>query len=187
LTSSQANKAFEVAMPTYKDNFSWIAVAEYLYGDKWHDALSIPEHESPPLELGTGNGNLADIADENNITMYLLDNARLQQLCTSRNHDEANFYEAVERLRSFTGGRDEDDIEKMLGSSDDAKNEYNSWNRNIQICVKDIIASYNPHQLPMKSIGNKEMISWIQNPNAVRNVMFYTCESLKLIMKKKIL
>ena len=181
MTSSQANKAFEVAVPAYKDDCSWIAVAEYLYGNSWHEALSIPEDEGPPAsdELGT-----VDDTGETNIMMHLLDFTTMQQLCTSRNHDEAIFHMAVERLRSFTGSSDDDDNETIL-SSDGAKNEYNSWNRKMQMCAKDIISSYNPHQLPMKSIGNKEMISWFQNPNAVRNIMFYTSESLKLIMKKR--
>jgi hypothetical protein len=170
-------------MPAYKNDLSWIAVAEYLHGNSWHEALSILEDEGLPLdEPGTVDDTTG--GDETNIVMYLSDFTTMQQLRTSQNHDEAIFQLAVDRLRSFTGSGDEDDNEMILGSND-SKNEYNSWNRRMQICAKDIISSYNPHQLPMKSIGNKEMISWLQNPNAVRNIMFYTCESLKLIMKKR--
>jgi hypothetical protein len=155
-----------------------------LYGHSWHEALSIPEDEDRPIiddELGT----VGDTGDETNIKMYLSDFTTMQQLCTSRNHDEAIFHMTVERLRSFTGSID-DDNDMILGS-DDAKNEYSSWHQRMQLCAKDIILSYNPHQLPMKSISNKEMISWLQHPNVVRNIMFYIYESLKLIMKKKTL
>jgi hypothetical protein len=69
--SSQANKSFEVAMPAYKNNFSWIAVAEYLYEKLWHEALPIPEDEGLlPLDKP---GTVDDTAggDETNIVMYL--------------------------------------------------------------------------------------------------------------------
>jgi hypothetical protein len=94
-----------------------------LYGNSWHEALSIPEDEAPPLEqLGTDDNT----GDETNIMMYLSDFTTMQQLCTSRNHDEAIFHMAIDRLRSFTGSSGDDDDNEMILGSDDAKNEYNS-------------------------------------------------------------
>lgn len=63
---------FEIAMPAYKNDFSWIAVAEYLYGKLWHEALSIPDDEGllqldePGTVDDTKGGD-----DETNILMNL--------------------------------------------------------------------------------------------------------------------
>jgi len=43
LTSSQAHRAFLSAITLHHNDQSWIALAEYLYGEDWRDVLKIQE------------------------------------------------------------------------------------------------------------------------------------------------
>ena len=62
LTSSQAHKAFLEAFVLFKDNTSWIAVANYLYGKKWIEVLKINDEE----EVAESNELDVDETGQNN-------------------------------------------------------------------------------------------------------------------------
>ena len=60
-----------------------------------------------------------------------------------------------------------------------------SWSASDKQQVKKILASFNPHNLDMKRISNAMLKEWLQRPNAYREIMFYTSESLKTMMQRK--
>ena len=56
LTSSQAHGAFVKAFPDFKEDESWIAVAQYMYGDSWRTTLNVPlEDEGDNPDHGVGD------------------------------------------------------------------------------------------------------------------------------------
>ena len=187
LTSSQANKAFVASICKYKNNRSWKTVAEILYGPTWQEILvpniveeKDPAEQSDPVEIQS----LADF-----ISSYNLPN---------EDDREFIFYQsALDKLEEFVVSLvvedrvlddDENSSDGRVLSEEEAGEALargGSWLASDKQQGKLILNSFNPHNLEMKGITNAMLKEWLQRPNAYREVMFYTSESLKTMMQRK--
>lgn len=69
---------------------------------------------------------------------------------------------------------------------EDAKESFSHLSNSEKLAVRKILETYNPHDLEMKAnLTNTDILKWLQQPNVLREVMFYKGVSLKKIMQRK--
>ncbi len=183
-TSSQAHHAFKAAFPQYKNDPSWIAVAECLFGvNKWKDALGINELDSIDEE----EEGASEDEEEGDEQHDKLNPPTLQQyLSQLGDQEEDDQADGLEWLRIYVnsnpcnggGGEElaEENIQlmegKVVADEENATTLVNALSKEQRRCISQILLDHVHPDFRMNAISKKDLITWLTKNNARRNYFF---------------
>ena len=185
------------AFPEYKDNPSWIVVAKYLFGeDTWKDrlGLNVVVAEPPPDDDDESEHS----TEENNPLNPLTIAEFMKDFPCDMEHDLG--CEKLEKYVTDDGSDDDSSDGSLLGENEpemdhtdgmfflnenDAASEFNRWSTGAKKSALKFLKLHVHSDHLKKSVGYKDVVKWLQSPNAVRNYLFYTSKGLKALMSAR--
>ena len=184
--------AFESAFPLFKDEKSWVTVADYLYGvGKWKEKL-LPQATLAENDLDS-EVNGEELADEPPPIQY-----SLQNYIVSEEDGDNGMHPILRQLKNFVFPDEENEAQEQqqttaanndqgkVLSEAEAKNEIRSWTPSQKKLALKILAEVVPEHLRKSaSLQPKDLVSWLQSPNSARPLLFCSHKALKNMMDKR--
>ena len=192
LTSSQAHTAFLALIPKYKDDASFVKVAEYLYGPEWASILKIVDDTPNNANDANVQNETAD-EDATNGTDDHLNPETLKNFVKAfpiPDEDDEAQTAALNFIESYVVVEEDEDRDDhsteegvVIESEDEAKTIVRlQLNARERKTVLDLLAGHITHDAYRKKTTTKDLIFWLQQPNSIRNFIFYKSQGLKDLM-----
>ena len=187
MTSSQAHKALLKILPAFLNHPSFIKVAEFLYGPDWKTILKLDDNEAganPAAEGITeeteGNGAVNPTPDNR------LDPPSIQVFIQSlpipdEGDDVARAAFNFVREYVLDDGNEEGQVHSSEAEAKDTvADKLTGSSRKAVLTLLGTQVAHRPYR--KNNLPTKELYSWLQKPNSVRNFLFYKAQGLKDLM-----
>lgn len=180
LTSSQTHAAFDKAFSFYKDNASWVAVAEYLHGNNYKRVYKINDED----EADNGDSESGAEDEQQEEPMLSLEDF-VTQYVHSEDDDQAGVA-AFNFIRPYVAN---DNVEPTQGAADETLNQLSKPTTHAAIKIlSERVPDAKRKKIPttIKTV-QKELSKWLMFTNSHREFMFFSKNALAdLVAEKRI-